>query len=139
MIRARCVRAGALIALLSAGQSACDPSDPCDPGYHEVHGACYKDDEPRDASDDPSGGEDGGHEADAASPDSPEALYEFFGDDCSDESGCPDALICGAPELPMCTQVNCLDDESLCPPDWTCTDISAFSPDPNVASICLKM
>jgi hypothetical protein len=120
--------------------SGCDPSDPCDPGYEEIHGACYKMQAPLDASTDASGpDEDGGDdEPDGEAPASPEDLYEFFGDNCSDESGCPEALICGAPQLPMCTQVNCLDDETLCPPDWTCTDISAFSPDPEVTSICLQ-
>jgi hypothetical protein len=139
MTHARTAGMGAVIALFWVGLGACDPSDPCDDGYHEVHGACYKDAELRDASV-PSDDEDGGDEdsADAEAP-SPADLYEFFGDDCSDESGCPQALICGAPELPVCTQVNCLQDEALCPPDWACTDISAFSPDPDVTSICLQM
>lgn len=133
----------ALLALLTLAVVACDPSDACDPGYHEVHGACYPNDEPEpddDASigDGDGDGDDGGAEPpDAAPPSDP---YEGFGDPCERMSDCPSGLICGAPMLPICTQVNCEDDDSgICPPDWTCLDISAQSPDPSVTEICLGM
>jgi hypothetical protein len=128
----------AALTLLMLSTLACDLSDPCDPGDYEEHGACRP--IPQDAplvSDASMGdsGEDGGSEADAEPPSDP---YEGFGDACADVGDCRDGLICGAPMLPICTQVNCLDEPSICPPDWTCFDTTGLSPDPNVTSICLQ-
>jgi hypothetical protein len=127
-----------LLALLALFALACDPGDPCDPGDYEEHGLCRAHPEPAmDAGGDAASGdgEDGGSEADAEPPADP---YEGFGDECAAEGDCPDDLICGAPMLPMCTQVNCIGDESICPPGWMCLDVTGLSPDPNVTSICLE-
>lgn len=121
--------------------SACDPSDPCDPDYEEIHGACYPRRAPADTDDAAVGlDDDGGSttEGDAAA-EPPSDPYEGFGDECEDASDCRDGLICGAPQLPMCTQVNCMAEPSICPPDWTCFDTTGVSPDPSVTSICLNI
>jgi hypothetical protein len=132
-----------LAAWLITGLCACEPSDPCDPGYKEVHGACFPIDGEEDASEpgDAEDGddEDGGSLMSDAEVEPPGDPYEGFGDECADEGDCPEGLICGAPQLPMCTQVNCLDEPSICPPDWTCVDTAGASPDPSVTSICLKI
>lgn len=128
----------ALLASLMLTALACDPSDACDPGTYEEHGLCHPLPQPAaDAGGDASSGdgEDAGDEADAEPPSDP---YEGFGDECADQADCPNGLICGAPMLPMCTQINCLQDESICPPAWTCLDVAGLSPDPNVTSICFR-
>ena len=131
-----------LAASLITAWSACDPSDPCDSGYEEEHGACYPIRAPQDAAqgDEPDGAtdEDGGSLSDAE-VEPPGDPYEGFGDECEDESDCPEDLVCGAPQLAMCTQVNCMDEPSICPPDWTCFDTTGVSPDPSVTSVCLKL
>jgi hypothetical protein len=130
-------------ALLLASLSACDPSDACDPGYTEIHGTCYPNPQSMPANDggnDPDNGldTDAGDDvtADAGPAGDP---YEGFGDACEDQSDCPDTLTCGAPQLALCTQVNCLEDPSICPPDWTCLDTTGISPDPSVTSVCLML
>jgi hypothetical protein len=128
--------ARALLALLMLFALACDPSDPCDPGDYEEHGQCRALPEPAvDAGGDASSGDDDDGGSEAEPPADP---YAGFGDECAEASNCPSGLICGAPMLPMCTQVNCMDDESVCPPGWTCLDLTGLSPDPNVSSICLE-
>lgn len=128
-----------LLMLGALGGVACDPSDPCDPGYYEEHGACYAYPQPAvDAGRDASAelDEDGGEVADAAPPADP---YEGFGEACEEQSDCADGLICGAPQLALCTQVNCMEDPSICPPGWTCFDTTGVSPDPSVNSVCLNL
>jgi hypothetical protein len=125
-----------LLALLTLFALACDPSDPCDPGEQEQHGQCRPLPQPAvDAGGDASSGdaEDGGSEAEPAGD-----PYDGFGDECAAEDDCASGLICAAPMLPVCTQVNCMDDASTCPPGWTCLDVTGLSPDPNVSSICLE-
>jgi hypothetical protein len=118
---------------LSLGSLACDPSDPCDPGYYADHGACY-----RQATGDASTQD--AATLDAAAPDAATASYEGFGKSCSKASDCSGAASsCGAPMSPMCTAINCLKMPKICPPDWQCIDVSAFSPDPNVTSACVKL
>lgn len=141
MTRAVAVRARAALmaALLSASFGGCDPSEPCDPGYYVEHGACYENPVVEDAGGDAQVDEDddgGALSADAAPATDP---YEGFGEPCQEQSQCPGDLVCGAPQLPMCTQVNCLDDDSVCPPDWTCYDTMGASPDPSVTSVCLML
>jgi hypothetical protein len=128
-----------LVLSLAAGSSGCDPSDQCDSGYYVEHGACYPNPVPiPDAGgSDAQLGEDedgGGSVPDAEPPSDP---YEGFGDACEDVSDCRDGLICGAPQLALCTQVNCLEDPTVCPPGWTCYDTMGASPDPTVTSVCL--
>jgi hypothetical protein len=138
MIAPPAVRMLIVIALaFTAAASGCDPSDPCDPGYYEEHGACYPEPVVQDAGGDAQldpGDEDAGGTPDAEAPADP---YEGFGDPCEEQSDCPEALVCGAPQLALCTQVNCLDDSTVCPPGWTCFDTMGMSPDPSVTSVCL--
>lgn len=121
---------------LAASWSGCDPSDPCDPGYYEEHGACYPYPVVQDAGGDAQAGEDedGGSESDAAPPADPHA---GFGEDCVEQSDCSNNLVCGGEQFPRCTQVNCMDDPGICPPDWICYDTMGMSPDPTVTSVCL--
>lgn len=130
----------AWLVLVALSAIACDPSDPCDPGDYEVHGACYTPEmEVPDAGDGDGDAGDGDSE-DAGDEEAPPAdPYAGFGDECTDDGDCSNGLICGAPMLPMCTQVNCMEEPSICPPDWTCFDTTGLSPDPNITSICLNL
>jgi hypothetical protein len=125
-----------MLALLTLTALACDPSDPCDSGDYEEHGACYPIRQEQPESD-AGPVEDAGDAASDAADEPPS--YEGFGEECTEAADCPNDLICGAPMLPVCTQVNCLDEPSICPPDWTCFDTTGLSPDPNVTSICLEL
>ena len=138
MLRAQWVGLSLVLSLLGG---ACDPSDPCDSGYYEEHGACYPIRMPvSDGGGDGDGdGDDedaGGEPSDAEAPSDP---YEGFGDECEEQSDCPNGLVCAAPQLPYCTQVNCMDDADICPPEWTCFDTMGMSPDPSVTSVCLNL
>lgn len=137
--RSACAALLVTLALLGA---ACDPSDPCDPGYYEEHGACYPIARPADDAGDMStdeGDDDGGALTDAEEPEPPADPYEGFGDPCEEQSDCVNGLVCGAPQLALCTQVNCLEDATICPPDWICYDTMGASPDPSVTSVCLDL
>jgi hypothetical protein len=122
----------ALVVLLCV--AACDPEHPCDPGYEADHGLCLLiTGTPQPAAD--GGAEDAGPGGgDFANDDSD------FGRPCEVQSDCGGkAPECGAPQLPLCTAINCLQGESECPSDWTCLDISAWErPYPYVKSICIK-
>ena len=112
--------------------AACDPSDPCDPGQYEDHGACYSLSARGDGGSDDDAGADG---ADAAA-----RSYSGFGKPCKQAADCTAAApSCGAPMSPVCTAVNCMGDPGVCPPSWTCFDVSAFSPDPSVTSACVQL
>jgi hypothetical protein len=116
------------------GLLACDPEHPCDPGYKADHGVCLRE----------NGGS--GPEADGGSEDAgPAESYDnddsAFGRTCEKQSDCGGkAPVCGAPMLPLCTAVNCMQGESQCPATWTCLDISNWErPDPSVKSICVQL
>lgn len=128
----------AVLTLLMLTALACDPNDPCDPGDYEDHGVCRAlPAQDVDAGADASSGDgdDGGSDPGEEQPADP---YEGFGEACADDGDCPSVLVCGGEMLPYCTQVNCLDESSTCPPDWMCLDVTGLSPDPNVTSICLQ-
>ena len=110
----------------------CDPSDPCDTGYYEDHGGCY----PFDASpptnpDDQDSGTDG-------PGGNPNAT---FGTKCNNDSDCSEvAPSCGAPMFPVCTAINChAQAVNPCPATWTCLDVTAYSPDPTVTTVCVQL
>lgn len=129
------------LALAALAGAACDPNDACDSGYYEEHGACIPVPRSEDAGSMHEGDsdDDGGAEPDASDDAAPASdPYEGSGDDCDDASDCREGLICGAPQLALCTQVNCMEDPSICPPDWTCFDTTGVSPDPSVTSVCLN-
>jgi hypothetical protein len=124
-------RRGRLVALLlcSACFLACDPSDPCDPGYYADHGACLLPSPRRDGSGD-AGTDDAG----------PQPFNEKdFGYACATDADCGgSAPSCGAPQLPVCTAINCLGGAVRCPSTWNCLDVSAWTPDPAIQSVCVN-
>jgi hypothetical protein len=126
---------GVVMLGIAASSTGCDPSDPCDPGYYEEHGACYPFPAVLDAGGDAQAGDDdGGSEPDGEAPADP---YEGFGDDCVEQTDCAGDLVCGGEQFPRCTQVNCMADTTICPPGWICFDTMGMSPDPSVTSVCL--
>ena len=113
--------------------AACDPDDPCDPGYVADHGVCVRTMElPRTDAD--GGAGDAGADGGFANDDSD------FGRPCEVMQDCGGkAPMCGAPMLPLCTAINCLQGESQCPGDWTCLDVSSWAQAyPGVESLCIK-
>ena len=115
----------ALLILSCSWWYACDPDDPCDPGYYADHGACLMPPPKR---------EDAGL-VDGAVP----FNESDFGYVCSSNADCGgSAPTCGAPQLPICTAVNCLAGATRCPTGWNCLDISAWTPDPSVQSVCVN-
>lgn len=122
---------------LSLALSACDPSDPCDPGYYADHGACFRLNQHLDAG----GDVDDIDDADAGETYG-QAPFDAddFGKTCSSFDDCSgSAPVCGAPMFPLCTAINCLEGAAQCPSDWQCLDVTALSNDPGVRSICLKL
>lgn len=115
---------------------ACDPKHPCDPGYYADHGACYTKNTAHDAA------VSGDASSDAAASEGPaKDKYAGFGRGCEKASDCPEtAPSCLAPQLPICTVLNCLGKGSdICPPNWKCMDVKGISPDPSVESVCLNL
>ena len=119
---------------VAAAAVACDPDDPCDPGYYADHGLCVR------ITTTPEPEADGG--ADDAGPGGGFANDDSdFGRPCEVQEDCggkaPD---CGAPQLPLCTAVNCLQGQSQCPASWTCLDISSWErPYPDIKSLCVRL
>lgn len=108
--------------LVCAG--ACQPQDACDPGYYADHGACYLIDA-GSGSDEDSGDDD---------------PYAGFGDPCTSNDDCNDnAPVCGRPPFQVCTQTGCMEEPTLCPPTWTCFDVTGLSGDPNITSACVNL
>jgi hypothetical protein len=75
---------------------------------------------------------------DAGPSDGAAATLDTFGKSCQAAADCAggNASICGAPQLPICTQINCDSgevNEGICPTGWQCLTIA---PNP---SVCLKM
>jgi hypothetical protein len=140
------MKSSAMLALGFA-LAGCDPSPACDEGQRAEIGSCIP--LAKDARVEDVGGKDAGrtsHDAAAvaaldAGCSSGPGRYEGFGDPCtkdSDCSGCA-APTCASSPLNMCSRLDCQTDAEACPPDWQCTDISAFSGDPSITHICLKM
>lgn len=118
-----------LFLLLACGPWSCAPSDPCDPGYYADHGACLR------------MAPNKMNEHDAGTSDAAAAFDESdFGYSCTTDADCGgSAPACGAPRLPICTAINCLNGQSRCPTDWMCLDVSAWTPDPKIQSVCVKL
>ena len=113
---------------------ACDPDDACEDGYYADHGICYLEDAatglvPTDAS----ASDDGG--APASDPNA------TFGKPCREQSDCGGvAPVCGGRDLPVCTNINCLD-KPICPSGWLCIDVTKYDPPPpaGVNSVCVNL
>jgi hypothetical protein len=115
--------------LAAACLPACDPTDACDPGYYADHGACFLPRPPRDPS------ADAGSAPDGAVP----FNEQDFGYACTTDADCGgSAPRCGSPQLPICTAVNCLSGEGRCPATWKCLDVSTWTPDPKIQSVCVN-
>ena len=129
--------------LASAAAPGCI-EEKCDPGYKRVLGSCFPVAPPaHDAGQGPLGdaaaasGEDA--DAGAEPPPAPACDREAaFGKMCTSDAECACDTTC-IPVLNLCSKLNCLDDPAGCPEGWTCTDVSAQSPDPTVTSLCLQM
>ena len=118
--------------------SACLPDDVCDKGFSEKSGLCFADQSASTKDSSVSTDEDSGssNDTDASSTAAPD--YSHFGDACTTNAECKEpAPACLGP-LGYCSRTQCMDDPSVCPPDFECMDISAASPDPSVTHICLK-
>jgi hypothetical protein len=129
---------------------ACDPSDPCDPGQEEKLGTCKPSANPSKPDDlgdaeSPAEGMDAGVESpgemirgDAAEPPDLclEDPYITYNKSCTEDSDCRCAANVCAPTLNRCAILNCMKGEHPCPKGSKCIDISAFSPNPDVTSMC---
>jgi hypothetical protein len=122
-----------LIGLLSAFAlgtlPSCHDDEPCDPGQEYLNSSCFPIKTGSGGSSTGTGGANG------AGGDSTGETSQF-GKTCATAQECAgDAPICAAPQLPVCTQINCAageENEGACPPDWTCLMIA---PNP---SACVK-
>lgn len=71
-------------------------------------------------------------------PPTEDETFAHFGDTCTDDTGC-EAPTSFCVKLPgaasgYCTATGCLEDASVCPADWVCTDLSSYGP--GLPSIC---
>jgi hypothetical protein len=125
----------ASISGLGAPVAGCWSSNPCDPGQILRSDSCLPAPAtPGDASSD--GGSDSGGSIDAGGIADGRAAPSTFGMTCAVQADCAggDAPICGAPQLPYCTQINCQAGEAnagACPSGWQCIMVA---PNP---SVCL--
>lgn len=142
----RMLASASLALALALATTSCDPNPACDPGQHQDTGACYPNT--------PTGGGNGdGGSNDAAAGDGEDSgkggssacvpgpgHYQGFGTACTADTDCSCyAPTCATAPLNYCSHLECQSDTSLCPPGWSCTDISAFSSDPKATHICVKM
>jgi len=103
--------------------SACQDDDPCDEGQVYKYAGCVPLPKATGGSTG-SGGGSGDPEAGGGSGGAPTQAESQFGKACADATECGgDAPLCGAPQLPICTQILCLPgemNEGACPADWMC-------------------
>jgi hypothetical protein len=66
------------------------------------------------------------------------ASYAGFGDSCAVASDCPCGLdMCQTfGGKPYCTRTGCKADMSLCPPGWSCRDLSVYMP--GLPTVCAR-
>lgn len=121
------------------GALSCDVSTHCDPGQVYMKFACYEAPQ-TDAGDSGGQGGDGASDTDGGAPgDATSCLaHQGFGDTCTAVSQCSCGLdSCNTfMNANYCTHTHCLTDPSICPPGWTCLDVSAF--EPATGSVCLR-
>jgi hypothetical protein len=126
--------ARAFVITLLLATAGCDLSNHCDPGQIYMNHDCFN--VPDAAASGDGGGDDGG-----ASPGDDGAAacqpYQGFGDTCTDVSMCSCGLdSCNTFMGNYCTHTHCLADPTICPPGWTCLDLSSV--DPTTGSACVK-
>lgn len=126
----RCALCFTLASLILSG---CLSDDVCDRGFLEKGGVCFRNASTTDAA---ASDTDAGEEADAAS--SGADRYAHFGDTCTTDDQCQAPAPTCLGVLMYCSLIQCNAGDALCPPSYTCTDISMASPDPSVTHVCLK-
>jgi hypothetical protein len=116
--------------------AGCWASNPCDPGQTVRFDSCFPLAPPVAPPDGSTAGDasDGGSlEGSAGGGGSAPAS---FGQTCSAASDCAaGSPVCGAPQLPYCTQIDCQAGEAnagVCPSGWQCLTVGANP------SVCLK-
>jgi|CZKU01.1.fsa_nt_gi hypothetical protein len=125
----------AIILGLGSGAGGCWASDPCDPGQVVRFDSCFPGPvATADASGEGGAGEGGSTEGGASDGG---AVPSSFGKTCSTATDCAaGSPICGAPQLPYCTQINCQAGEAnagACPTTgWQCLKVGSNP------SVCLK-
>lgn len=124
------VLASALIAAITAG---CANTATCDPGQELRNGLCLS-----KASAGQSSADAGADASLACSADA--ASSGQFGSTCTDDSQCacpaPVCAVQPGQTMGFCTQVRCAEDPSICPPGWSCVDLTAI--DPSYPPTCLQ-
>ncbi len=117
----------------------CWAKDPCGPGFViQPNYTCQAIALPADAGSEGAAPDaapvEGGTSSEAGAPEA--AAPSSFGKTCAAMTDCGgDAPICGAPQLPYCTQINCQLGEAnagACPADYTCFTA------PGYPSACLR-
>ena len=127
-------RRNVLLGLGGAALVGCWEGNPCDPGQVVRLDQCVA------APAAPAASLDAGEQnADAAGGDAAggDASIDNFGMTCASASDCAGgtAPICGAPQLPVCTQALCQSGEAnagACPTGWQCVAVGSNP------SVCLK-
>ena len=120
---------------LGSFAGGCWASDPCEPGQVVRFDSCFPGPVATpDASGEGGAGEGGSSEGSASEGG---AAPSSFGKTCSTSTDCAaGSPICGAPQLPYCTQINCQAGEAnagACPATgWQCLKVGANP------SVCLK-
>ena len=118
----------------------CAIEDPCDPSQEFRDGFCYETQQADPASQGGQGGDGGlGGAAGAGGASAcPNGPYDHFGDVCSTDAdcACPTEMCAVQPgqETGFCSRIHCLEDASICPPDWSCFDLTELAPE--FGSIC---
>ncbi len=127
--------------VLAAG--GCLTGDHCDPGMRYENHSCVvqPDAAPPPAPAPPPPADDGGSLDDGAGGDGGAGMcpmYAGFGDPCTNVSQCRCGLdYCDTyMNTNRCTRIGCKQNPSLCPPGWTCMDLSVFLP--TLPSLCTK-
>lgn len=102
------------VAALACALAACTEDTPCDEGQELQQGACYP---AADAAVPIGSDASTGEEAGTASP---------FDRTCATNADCiAPANHCAVPPG-KCTATGCVADPSVCPPSWTCLDLTAM-------------
>ena len=126
------------VAAASVVGVGCWPARPCDPGQRVVEDQCEA--PPAAAAAAPGDAGDSGAEVGDSSSGAHEggeaAVATTFGRTCTTAAECAggDAPVCGAPQVPVCTQTDCLPGQAhagVCPTGWMCFDYGG-------GSVCLE-
>lgn len=135
-----------LLAVLVTVTAACQPDDPCDPGFEVRISGCV----PVDAGvgDGGDGDGDGDRDGDASDSgvDEPgqceagEGSDDAFGAACQTDADCDcPAPVCLTMGLDYCSRVGCMDSAEPCPDGYNCVGIPEAYQMDGISSVCLKL